>query len=144
VIGPLNLGSGRAGDGGRPRRRRSRCSCCSWPGLATSLPLRAGGAPTAGGRSSRRVTEAAMIRKPWTAASMLVAAPAAPLFPAVTVNSRPGPGPGRGGHGHGAAAATPSGCIHRAHRMILAVPWPLAAPAQPRSPSMPPSARAFA
>jgi hypothetical protein len=40
----------------------------------------------------------------------------------VTVNSRPGPGLGRRGHGHGAAAATPSGCIHRAHRMILAVP----------------------
>lgn len=63
-----------------------------------------------------------MIHKPWTAASMLIAAPAAPLFPAVTVNSRPGPGLGRRGHGHGAAAATPSGCIHRAHRMILAVP----------------------
>ena len=63
-----------------------------------------------------------MIRKPWTAASMLVAVPTALLFPVVTVNSRPGPGLGRGGHGHGAAAATPSGCIHRAHRMILAVP----------------------
>ena len=49
-----------------------------------------------------------MIRKPWTAASVLIAAPAAPLFPTVTVNSRPGPGLGRGGHGHGAAAATPS------------------------------------
>ena len=49
-----------------------------------------------------------MIRKSWTAASMLVAVPTALLFPVVTVNSRPGPGLGRGGHGHGAAAATPS------------------------------------
>ena len=80
------------------------------------------GAPAAGGRRSRSLTEAAMIDKPWTATSMLVAAPTVPLLLAVTVNSRPGPGPGRGGHGHGAAAATPSGCIHRAHRMILAVP----------------------
>ena len=63
-----------------------------------------------------------MIHEPRTATSMLVAAPTALLFPVVTVNSRPGPGLGRGGHGHGAAAATPSGCIHRAHRMILAVP----------------------
>jgi hypothetical protein len=63
-----------------------------------------------------------MIHKPCTAAGMLIAAPAAPLLQAVTVTSRPGPGPGRRGHGHGAAAATPSGCIHRAHRMILAVP----------------------
>jgi hypothetical protein len=33
---------------------------------------------------------------------MLAAAPAAALFPAVTVNGRPGPGPGRGGDGRGA------------------------------------------
>ena len=63
-----------------------------------------------------------MIHKPWTAASMLVAAPAAPWFPMVTVNSRPGPGPGRGGHRRGAAAAAPSGGSRRAHRMILALP----------------------
>ena len=38
-----------------------------------------------------------MIRKPWTAASMLIATRMAPLFAAVTVNSRPGPSLRRGG-----------------------------------------------
>jgi len=54
------------------------------------------GAPAAGGRRSRSLTEAAMIDKPWTATSMLVAAPTVPLLLAVTVNSRPGPGLGLG------------------------------------------------
>ena len=62
-----------------------------------------------------------MIYKPWTATSMLIAAPTAPLLLPVTVNSRLGPGLGEEATGHGAAAATTSGCIHRAHRMILAV-----------------------
>jgi hypothetical protein len=123
VIGPLNLGF-------RPGGRRRPEAPAQIPvlmfvrdlGLASSLPLRAGGAAAACGRRSRRVTEAAMIHRPWTATRMLVAAPAAPLLPTVTVNSRPGPGLGRGGDGRGAAAAAPSGCIHRAHRMILAVP----------------------
>jgi len=38
-----------------------------------------------------------MIHRPWTATSMLVAAPTAPLLLAVTVNSRLGPGLGRRG-----------------------------------------------
>jgi len=61
-----------------------------------------------------------MIDKPLTATSMLIAAPAAPLVLAVTVNSRLGPGLGEEAAGHGAAAATPSGCI-RGRRLILAV-----------------------
>ncbi len=62
-----------------------------------------------------------MIRKPWTAAGLSIAAPAAPSLLAVTVNSRLGAGPDEEAAGHGAAAATPSGCIHRAHRPIRAV-----------------------
>lgn len=66
-----------------------------------------------------------MIHRPWTATGMLVAAPAAPLLLAVTVNSRLARAWGEEAAGHGAAAGTPSGCIHRAHRLILAVLWAL-------------------
>jgi hypothetical protein len=46
-----------------------------------------------------------MICKPWTATSMLIAAPAAPLLLAVTVKSRRARAWGEEAAGHGAAAA---------------------------------------
>jgi hypothetical protein len=61
-----------------------------------------------------------MIRRPWTAASMLVAAPTAPLLLAVTVNSRLGPGLGPGGR-------RPQRCGRNAFRV-----HPPGAPADPR------------
>jgi hypothetical protein len=63
-----------------------------------------------------------MIHKLWTAASMLIAAPVAPLLLAVTVNSQLAQAwGGEEATGHGAAAATPSGCTHRAYRLILSL-----------------------
>jgi hypothetical protein len=61
-----------------------------------------------------------MIRKPWTATSMLIAAPTAPPLLAVTVNSRLGPGLGRGGR-------RPRRCSRNAFRV-----HPPGAPADPR------------
>jgi hypothetical protein len=61
-----------------------------------------------------------MIHEPWTATSMLIAAPTAPLLLAVTVNSRLGPGPGRGGR-------RPRRCSGNAFRV-----HPPGAPADPR------------
>jgi len=61
-----------------------------------------------------------MIRRPWTATSMLVAAPTAPLLLAVTVNSRLGPGLGPG-------VRRPRRCGRNAFRV-----HPPGAPADPR------------
>src|SRR6266566_7329343 len=76
---------------------------------------RSGRGPVAGGRCCRGFTGAALIYGAWRAVGMLVAAPAALLLLAVTVDSRVGPGLGRGGRGARRCSPMPCGCIHRAH-----------------------------
>ena len=74
----------------------------------------------AGGRRCRGFTGAALIYGTWTAVGMLVAAPAALLLLAMTVDSRLGPGLERGGRG-----------ARRCSRGALRV-HPPGAPADPR------------